>query len=192
MEHSALVYLEMDYRPVQCNSLRLSFLFKVFAELISLRGGNSAAADPSVSKWILLCKHSAMLRRSWRRWAFSTLKKTRAPWEQHVLLATRTLDRGRGISAINPLPVDSESDGDRRSATWDKVRDTVFTTTATLICLGIAGYGYHKYYKWVTLRKIEKAFQPGDPALDLIPKVIEQTGEESSKGGDNSHFVIRY
>jgi hypothetical protein len=44
----------------------------------------------------------------------------------------------------------------------------------------------------ITLRKIEKAFQPGDPALDLIPKVIEHPHIETREGDDNSHFATRY
>ena len=37
----------------------------------------------------------------------------------------------------------------------------------TGIVLGLAGYSYHRYYKWLILHKMERAFQPGDPALEL-------------------------
>lgn len=30
-----------------------------------------------------------------------------------------------------------------------------------------AGYGYHKYYKFLVLQKLENAFAPGDPVLEL-------------------------
>ena len=109
-----------------------------------------------------------------------------------LLSSLRVPSSKRYASGINPLPVDSENESDRKDATWKKVLDAVSTTTATLVCIGIAGYSYHKYYKWITLRKIEKAFQPGDPALDLIPRVIEQTGKETPQGDDNSHFVTRF
>ena len=31
----------------------------------------------------------------------------------------------------------------------------------------LAGYGYHRYYKYLVLQKMEHAFKPGDPVLDL-------------------------
>jgi len=36
--------------------------------------------------------------------------------------------------------------------------------------LGLAGFGYHKYYKHLVLSKIDKAFDPGDPVLTLAAK----------------------
>ena len=31
----------------------------------------------------------------------------------------------------------------------------------------LAGYGYHRYYKHLVLQKIDNAFKPGDPVLEL-------------------------
>ena len=31
----------------------------------------------------------------------------------------------------------------------------------------LAGYTYHRYYKYLILRKMSKAFEPGDPVLEL-------------------------
>lgn len=31
----------------------------------------------------------------------------------------------------------------------------------------MAGYGYHRYYKYLVLKKMENAFNPGDPVLEL-------------------------
>ncbi len=31
-----------------------------------------------------------------------------------------------------------------------------------------AGYGYHRYYKYLVLQKMENAFKPGDPVLELV------------------------
>lgn len=51
---------------------------------------------------------------------------------------------------------------------------------ASILILGIgfatAGYAYHKFYKHLVLRKIEGAFEPGDPVLDLaaIAKELPQ------------------
>jgi hypothetical protein len=82
--------------------------------------------------------------------------------------------------------VESE-ESSSNTKTHHQVLNGILTTIATLACLGVAGYGYHKYYKWLVLKKIQNAFMPGDPALDLIPRVIAKgdTGEESS------HWITR-
>jgi hypothetical protein len=109
------------------------------------------------------------------------------PW---VISCSLSKCNRRHASALNPLPVDAEN-GDENATPRSKVWDSVWTTTATLACLGIAGYGYHKYYKWLTLKKIEKAFQPGDPALDLIPRVIGKKRGPGNDVKDNEHWVTR-
>jgi hypothetical protein len=42
----------------------------------------------------------------------------------------------------------------------------------------LAGYGYHRYYKSLVLSKIENAFNPGDPQLDLVQAGREPTSEK--------------
>ena len=42
------------------------------------------------------------------------------------------------------------------------------------------------------LKKIEKAFQPGDPALELIPRVVGMGDVLDSDGKENSHWVTRF
>jgi hypothetical protein len=131
-----------------------------------------------------------------RRTCQSLLKASR-PLRQSdlVLLSPCCGFPRRYASALNPLPVDSESTDDNNSnktSTGSKVWDSIWTTTATLLCLGIAGYSYHKYYKWLTLKKIEKAFQPGDPALELIPRIVGMGDVLGDKDGvENSHWVVR-
>ncbi|RMZ76772.1 hypothetical protein DV737_g4648, partial [Chaetothyriales sp. CBS 132003] len=53
------------------------------------------------------------------------------------------------------------------SSTLFKIFESVATTSATIAVLGLAGYSYHVYYKRMVLRKMEKAFEPGDPMLEL-------------------------
>ena len=48
--------------------------------------------------------------------------------------------------------------------------ESVISTFAGLSVLALAGYGYHRYYKSLVLRKIEIAFRPGDPVLDLAER----------------------
>jgi hypothetical protein len=101
---------------------------------------------------------------------------------------------GRYVSTLNPLPtVDTQEPEDNSNSTSGsgKVWDAIKTTTATLACVGIAGYGYHRYYKWLTLKKIENAFKPGDPALDLIPRVIGKPRKDDGGIDDKSHWVTR-
>lgn len=51
----------------------------------------------------------------------------------------------------------------------------------------LAGYGYHKYYKYLVLQKMERAFEPGDPVLELaalgkgLPNNVLQ--------GDDQHWI---
>jgi hypothetical protein len=97
------------------------------------------------------------------------------------------------VTPTNPLPFDSnaaEESEDAPQQRSGKIREAIATTITTLACLGIAGYSYHKYYKWLTLRKIENAFKPGDPALDLIPRIIGKGGITDA-GADESHWVRR-
>ena len=49
---------------------------------------------------------------------------------------------------------------------WE-LRDTGILTLRRRL----AGYGYHKYYKHLMLEKIDKAFDQGDPALDLASEI---------------------
>jgi len=129
-----------------------------------------------------------------RRTSLSLLKAVRHLQKPDLVpLFPCCISHRRYASTLNPLPVDSEPPDDNNKSTTrsSKVWDSVWTTTATLVCLGIAGYSYHKYYKWLTLKKIEKAFQPGDPALDLTPRIVGAADVRHQDGLENSHWVIR-
>lgn len=45
--------------------------------------------------------------------------------------------------------------------------ESALTTAASVAILGLVGYGYTRYYKYMVLEKMENAFKPGDPVLDL-------------------------
>ncbi|KAI5298165.1 hypothetical protein KEM55_003734 [Ascosphaera atra] len=90
-----------------------------------------------------------------------------------------------GVPSPNPVP-DFESDpdddkgknkkkGDGGSSGWKdsmyKMAEAGATAFASIAVLGLAGYGYHKYYKHIVLKKLDNAFNPGDPVLDLIGEV---------------------
>ncbi|PYH74428.1 ATP-binding protein [Aspergillus vadensis CBS 113365] len=61
---------------------------------------------------------------------------------------------------------DSEEEPTLRS-TLLKMGESAATTLASMAVLGMVGYAYHRYYKYLILEKMENAFKPGDPALEL-------------------------
>ncbi|KAJ4304718.1 hypothetical protein N0V90_000245 [Kalmusia sp. IMI 367209] len=77
-----------------------------------------------------------------------------------------------------PNPVDDASDKaheeEEDDAKWKKYKGTAFkmfesaaTTGASIFILGLVGYSYTRYYKHMVLQKMENAFTPGDPVLEL-------------------------
>ncbi|KAL9628465.1 MAG: hypothetical protein Q9204_005868 [Flavoplaca sp. TL-2023a] len=65
---------------------------------------------------------------------------------------------------------DGRSGSDKESTwrpTFLKMFESAATTMVSLFVLGLAGYGYHRYYKYLVLQKMENAFKPGDPVLEL-------------------------
>ncbi|OJJ51640.1 hypothetical protein ASPZODRAFT_55153 [Penicilliopsis zonata CBS 506.65] len=64
--------------------------------------------------------------------------------------------------------------------------ESAATTAASILILGLAGYSYHKYYKYLILQKMNNAFEPGDPALEMA-------GVTSGKQNYNTeeHWVVR-
>ena len=69
------------------------------------------------------------------------------------------------------------------------VRGFKTTRKLHLIISRFAGYGYHKYYKYLVLQKMENAFAPGDPVLELAA-----TGSSFPNpiiSDDDDHWVLR-
>ncbi|CAL3969731.1 unnamed protein product [Diplocarpon coronariae] len=79
-----------------------------------------------------------------------------------------------------------------------KMMEAAATAFASIVVLGtgfgVGGYIYHRFYKWLVLRKMEGAFQPGDPVLDLaaigkqVPNSI--TSPPPSRETDE-HWILR-
>jgi hypothetical protein len=75
---------------------------------------------------------------------------------------------------------------DLRSRVFDtlyKMFESAATTFASIAVLGLAGYSYHRYYKRLVLKKIENAFKPGDPVLELAA-----LGKSAS--GTSTHILV--
>ncbi|ETN38079.1 uncharacterized protein HMPREF1541_07703 [Cyphellophora europaea CBS 101466] len=90
----------------------------------------------------------------------------------------------------------NQRDKPRISPSVWKVFETAATTFASIAILGLAGYSYHLYYKSMVLRKIERAFMPGDPMLDLATspplntaKLLGEDAETSDL--ENDTWILR-
>ena len=74
---------------------------------------------------------------------------------------------------------------------------TAFASIAVLAAgFSIAGYVYHKSYKYLVLKKMTTAFEPGDPVLELaavgkgISRHARQTAEDPASAA-TTHWVQR-
>ncbi|KAL9599345.1 MAG: hypothetical protein Q9219_003878 [cf. Caloplaca sp. 3 TL-2023] len=68
-----------------------------------------------------------------------------------------------------------------------KMFESAATTVVSLFVLGLAGYGYHRYYKYLVLQKLERAFEPGDPVLELA--ALGGPPPTTLGDNDNEHWV---
>ena len=71
-----------------------------------------------------------------------------------------------------------------------KMAESAATTFASVAVLAVgfamAAYVYHKSYKYLQLKKIENAFEPGDPVLELAAM-----GKEIPAPPNEEHWVLR-
>ncbi|ERS99441.1 hypothetical protein HMPREF1624_04641 [Sporothrix schenckii ATCC 58251] len=89
---------------------------------------------------------------------------------------------------------DSGSDSGSLGA---KMLESAATSLASILMLalgfGAAGYGYHRYYKHLVLRKMVLAFEPGDPVLELasmgrgVPQHLAGAAAGMMHAADESH-----
>ncbi len=84
-----------------------------------------------------------------------------------------------GLNDEEEAPAPRDAKADQRSRLFDtlyKMFESAATTFASIAVLGLAGYSYHRYYKRLVLKKIENAFRPGDPVLELAALGRSATG----------------
>ncbi|KAL4791838.1 hypothetical protein BDV19DRAFT_369850 [Aspergillus venezuelensis] len=87
----------------------------------------------------------------------------------------QSFSQGSIPSGPDPTDQQDSEDGKGRGNDQDpnlrstilKMAEAAATTFASIAVLGIAGFSYHKYYKHLILQKMENAFEPGDPALEV-------------------------
>jgi hypothetical protein len=90
------------------------------------------------------------------------------------------------------------TDGGSSQTLVSKMLGAAATAFASIIVLGTAfglgGFIYHKFYKWLVLHKMENAFRPGDPILELLALGKQmQTPADSTRLLDTSelHWILR-
>ena len=75
--------------------------------------------------------------------------------------------------------------------------ESAATALAGILVVGTGfaagGYLYHRFYKWLVLHKMERAFQPGDPVLELaaIGKQVPTSITSPQISDDETHWVLR-
>jgi hypothetical protein len=87
------------------------------------------------------------------------------------------------------------SDESSWRSTAHKMAESALTTAASVAILGLVGFGYTRYYKYMVLEKMEGAFRPGDPVLDLA--AAKRQGSATgfayldAEDKDRDHWVLR-
>ncbi|QSZ33433.1 hypothetical protein DSL72_005001 [Monilinia vaccinii-corymbosi] len=72
-----------------------------------------------------------------------------------------------------------------------KMLEAAATAFASIVVLGtgfgMGGYLYHRFYKWMVLHKMEIAFKPGDPVLDLAATTKQMPADDDGA----EHWIHR-
>ncbi|GAB7346391.1 hypothetical protein MBLNU457_5095t2 [Dothideomycetes sp. NU457] len=85
---------------------------------------------------------------------------------------------------------DSKQSESALRSTLYKMFESSMTTLASVAVLGLVGYSYTVYYKRHVLQKMENAFNPGDPVLDMAEMGFGKVhpGDDET---DRSHWIDR-
>lgn len=125
------------------------------------------------------------LRRSAYHWRLNATSRCVGPvWPPpRSFSTTRALRNQIGSDGYSGV-------GDEKQSLFSKMGEAAATTFASVVVLGIgfacAGYAYHKSYKYLQLKKIENAFEPGDPVL-----VLAAVGKDVPAPPNAQHWVMR-
>jgi hypothetical protein len=127
-------------------------------------------------------------------------------WQQQPAHPVRVFARGLiGTQSPQPDPdpnpapdaatAGEEEKGDSWKHTAWKMFESAATTAASISVLGLVGYSYTLYYKRHVLQKMEGAFEPGDPVLDIIGHgqgVLPSSDvHDESDENDHEHWINR-
>ncbi|KAL1857943.1 hypothetical protein Plec18167_001653 [Paecilomyces lecythidis] len=81
-----------------------------------------------------------------------------------------------------------DDSGPSLKSTLLRMFESAATTFASIAVLGLAGYSYHKYYKYLVLQKMDNAFQPGDPALTMAGV---EGADVNTPEDESDHWILR-
>ncbi|KAL9028520.1 MAG: hypothetical protein Q9196_003128 [Gyalolechia fulgens] len=130
------------------------------------------------------------------------IKPASLGFNPHVYLSPQQNRYANGYGGGSPTPgqvgglpgqPEESGDGDAAERTKNQASDwrptlikmveSAATTMVSLFVLGLAGYGYHRYYKYLVLQKVQNAFKPGDPVLELAAL------EGAPLDNDDEHWI---
>ncbi|CAI6333796.1 unnamed protein product [Periconia digitata] len=104
--------------------------------------------------------------------------------------------------AVEDANEDGETAGNSKDPKWKgtafKMFEAAATTGASILILGLVGYSYTRYYKYMVQKKIENAFKEGDPVLELAATGKEVPKEDMAgvhhppeEGGEHDRWIER-
>ncbi|RYP70283.1 hypothetical protein DL769_005028 [Monosporascus sp. CRB-8-3] len=114
----------------------------------------------------------------------------RSPRRQQPTFATTAVRPRTEHTRGDQVDIPGPERQDAEPGLLQKMLESAATTFASVFVLGVgfamAGYVYHKSYKYVQLKKIENAFEPGDPVL-----VLAAMGKEVPAPPNEGHWITR-
>lgn len=128
--------------------------------------------------------------KSFRPLARKRINCRHVQWQQRPYSVTSQFKQYQNPSPDpNPNIGPGHGEAGERGSKQGSWKDTAFkmfesgaTTFASIAVLGVAGYGYHLYYKSLVLRKMDLAFSAGDPVLDLAGPTPSTRDKEVQDG----------
>lgn len=135
----------------------------------------------------------------------------RSPVARHGPFAPGLVTSRRWINGIqgpqtDPNPDPTPDDGskqeekEKKGTDWKgtgfKMFESAATTFASISILGLVGYSYNIYYKYHVLNKMENAFAPGDPVLEITGhgmKAMPATdAHDEADDEERDHWILRH
>ncbi|KAL2019925.1 hypothetical protein VTK56DRAFT_9017 [Thermocarpiscus australiensis] len=96
-------------------------------------------------------------------------------------------------TAPDPSPPPPPPGQDAGPSLFSKMVEAAATSFASILVLGagfaVAAYAYHKGYKYMVLQKMAKAFEPGDPVLELA--AVGKDLPQHTKSAEDTHWIDR-
>jgi len=81
---------------------------------------------------------------------------------------------------------------------FSQMLEAAATAFASILVVGsgfaLGGYMYHRFYKWLVIHKMEKAFEPGDPVLELAAlgkRLPDTLSNLNGIAADETHWILR-